>query len=242
MKPGYGADGRMTRLSAMLAAVLLLACLPWAATAADLKIGDVSLRLPLLPGHCAMDAAVAADAPLVANVHRSLSKTGSRLLLLTLDCAEHKEFRSGKRSVLGHMAQYQTVLALENRPLPEAADVVIDRYCVEMRASAEKSMPGTKPDAIERAEEASRLVRVGEVKYLGVLAQEPIVCYAATIHKFMIENAGEFTHATVIAATVVKGKVLICYLFAPYAGRGTLPELLTKQRRNIGQLQKANHS
>ena len=80
------------------------------------------------------------------------------------------------------------------------------------------------------------------MKYLGVLAQDPIVCYAATIHKFMVENAGEFTHATVIAATVVKDKVLICYLFAPYAGRGTLPQLLTKQRKNISQLQRSNGS
>ena len=101
-----------------------------------------------------MDPAVAADAPLVANLHRSLSKTGSRLLLLTLDCRELKDFRRGKRTVLAHMAQYQTVLALENRPLPEAPDVVIDRYCGEMRVSAEKAMPGTKLDAIERAEEA----------------------------------------------------------------------------------------
>ena len=45
---------------------------------------------------------------------------------------------------------------------------------------------------------------------------------------------------TLIAATVVKSKVVICYLFAPYAGRDTNAKLLASQRANVRQLQRAN--
>ena len=39
---------------------------------------------------------------------------------------------------------------------------------------------------------------------------------------------------------LLKGKVLLCYLFAPYVGRETLMQLLAKQRANVRQLQRAN--
>ena len=39
---------------------------------------------------------------------------------------------------------------------------------------------------------------------------------------------------------VVKNKVVICYLFAPYAGRSTIAKLLGSQRVNVRQLQRAN--
>jgi hypothetical protein len=109
-----------------------------------------------------------------------------------------------------------------------------------MLAASEQSMPGTGPRAEDRVEAASKIVRVNEMKYLGVAAAEPLVCYAATLHKFAVENAGVFMQVTLIAATVVKNKIVICYLFAPYAGRETIANLLASQRANVRQLHRAN--
>ena len=47
-----GVDMRVPRLSMFAGMLLLAGLLCPAAVAADLKIGDLSLRLPLLPGHC----------------------------------------------------------------------------------------------------------------------------------------------------------------------------------------------
>ena len=210
--------------------------------AADVKIGEVSLRLPQPAGHCEMDPVIAADARLFAGLHASLAKTGNRLLVLSADCTELKDWRNGKRPVLDHVAEYQTVRALENGALPDPPQVLVDRYCNEMITAADNSMPGTGPGVQVRADRAAEIVRVNEMKYLGVVAAEPLVCYAATMHKFGIENVGEFTQATLIAATILKNKVVICYLFAPYAGRDTIPKLLALQRGNIRQLQRVNRS
>jgi hypothetical protein len=123
-----------------------------------------------------------------------------------------------------------------------AKKILVKRYCDEMHAMGERSMPGTTPDVQERAQEASKAVRANEMRYLGVAAAEPLVCYAATLHKFSIDNAGDFTQATIIAATIVKDRVLLCYLFAPYLGRETITQLLAKQRANIDQLHRANRN
>lgn len=221
-----------------LSLVCSLAALP--ASAADVTVGDVSLRLPQPPGQCEMDPVVATDARLFASLHASLAKAGNRLLMLSANCSELKDWRNGKRLVLDHLAQYQTVLALQNGDLPGSPQELVDRYCNDMLAATEQSMPGTGPRAEDRVEAASKIVRVNEMKYLGVVAAEPLVCYAATLHKFVVENAGEFTQVTLIAATVVRNKIVICYLFAPYAGRSTIPKLLALQRANVRQLQRAN--
>jgi hypothetical protein len=71
---------------------------------------------------------------------------------------------------------------------------------------------------------------------------EPLVCYAATLHKIKVDTGKEFAQATVIAATIVKGKLLLNYLFAPYLGRETLKHVLTKQRANVRQLRHANRN
>ena len=231
----------MNRLATACLALCLacsLSVLP--AVAAEVRLGEVALRLPQPPGHCEMDPVVAADARLFSSLHASLAKTGNRLLALSADCSELKDWRNGKRLVLDHLAQYQTVIALQDSDLPDPPQVLVDRYCNDMLAASEQSMPGTGPRAEDRVEGASRMVRVNEMKYLGVAAAEPLVCYAATLHKFAVENAGVFMQVTLIAATVVKNKIVICYLFAPYAGRETIANLLASQRANVRQLHRAN--
>ena len=52
----------------------------------------------------------------------------------------------------------------------------------------------------------------------------------------------ETTQVTIIATTLLKDKVVQLYLFAPYAGRKGIAELLAKQRINMGQLQRSNRN
>ena len=68
-----------------LTTALLLSCLvSLAATAADVKIGEVSLHLPPPPGYCEMDAVLASDAHLIARMHSTLTNTGNRLLAVPI--------------------------------------------------------------------------------------------------------------------------------------------------------------
>jgi hypothetical protein len=105
----------------------LLSCvLSVAATAADVRIGDVSLHLPPPPGYCEMDAVLASDTPLIARMHTTLTNTGNGLLAMSADCAELKEWREGRKQALDHAAEYQTVLRFENEPLPDTAENVLE--------------------------------------------------------------------------------------------------------------------
>jgi len=218
---------------------LLISCfISLRAAAADITIADVSLHLPQPSGYCAMDPVLASDAPLVANTYSARAKAGGRQLLLSADCSEVKDWRDGKRRSLEHFAQYETPLRAENASLPDIPGNVMRTYCEGMRRS-EGAAGGMAANAQDRADHFSKMLRQNETLYVGVVAEEPLVCYVATLRKMDAET-GDGTQLCLVASTIIKEKVVLFYLFAPYRGRETISRLLTLQRANIAQLQRAN--
>jgi hypothetical protein len=225
----------MVRLTAVL---LILHFVCSAAAAKDVKVGDVALELPLPPGHCELDVVQASDAPLVAAVHSRLRKIGHRLLNLSADCGELRDLRNDKRRDLDHMAQYQTVANLEEGPLPDTPELVVKGYCDELRLRGDPSIAVLSPDA--RATRAFEMLKVNQGTFLGIIDEDKLVCYASLLEKSKTESGGEKAQVTVFAITVIKGKVISHYLYAPYAGSETVTPMLAKERATVGRLQRAN--
>jgi hypothetical protein len=211
-----------------------------AASAADVKIGDTPLHLPQPHGYCEMDPVQATDAAFIAAIHRTIISSGNRLLVLGGDCGELKDWRSGKRKDLDHFNEYQTVLSMENDQLPETPQNAIKNYCANMHTLGDLAMPGTPRDAQARAEQAAKTITFSEPKMLGVVAQDPLACFAIIMDKLKTEGGQGRTRLSMLATTVVKDKVVLYYQFAPYVGRATITQLLAQQRTNVSQLQRAN--
>jgi hypothetical protein len=223
------------------ARVLFLSCLlPFAAIAADTKIGDVSLHLPPPPGYCEMDPVLASDAPLIGSIHAAIAKSGNRLLGMSADCAELRDWRKGNRQDLDHFVDLQTAIGMESAPLVDTPEKMIKNYCLNMNTLGDQAMPGTPRNVQDRAERVSKATGLGGVKFLGVVAEDPLVCYVVTLQKFKIETREETMQVAIIATTIIKEKVLAYYLFAPYVGRETVSQLLAIHRRNMSLLQRAN--
>src|SRR5262245_29873324 len=173
----------LVMLNSRLAAALVISCLFSAgAAAADVRIGEMTIALPSLPGHCEMDVVHASDAPLIAKLHASVQKTGHRLLLLRADCKELKEWRDGKRPAITHMAEYQTVLAFEHARAPDEPEKIIKAFCSQMDAMANESIAASLAAIQDRGEQAVKFIRMNEMTFLGAVPvpDEPLVCYAAT--------------------------------------------------------------
>jgi hypothetical protein len=233
----------MATRATRFAAVLILSCsLSVAAMAADVRIGDVSLHIPQPTGYCEMDPVLASDGAFIGRLHSTMTKTGNRLLVVSADCSELRDWRNGKRPDLDHMAQYQTIIELENQPLPDTPEKMAKNFCANMDATALRSTDYILPDPQERADRASRDLKLNEIKLLGTVSEDPGVCYTATMQKFKVDGREETTQVTIIATTLLKSKVVQLYLFAPYAAGKTITQLLMKQRANVSQLQRANRS
>ena len=223
-------------------ALLAFKALTLAAFAADVRIGDTPLRLPQPAGYCELNPVLGSDAPLVGRIHATMAKTGNRLLVMSADCAELKDWRQGKRQDLDHFVQYQTIMMFESGPLPETPEKMVQNYCDNMNALGDRAMPGTARDVQKRAEQAAKAIHLNEIRVLGVVAEDLLVCYAATLQKLKLETREETTQLTLFATAILKDKVVASYLFAPYGGKNSISELLAKQRSNVSRLQRANRN
>jgi len=223
------------------AAVLLVWCLvAGAAMAKDAKVGTTTLTLPPPTDYCELDAAQPSDARMVTAVEGMLAPTGNRLLAISADCTQLADWRTGKRPLLDNMAQYQTLVAWENGPLPAAPEATIKEACNHMHAQGEQLVANMTPDIKARAEQVLKTVQVNEMKFLGVVGEEPRVCYAAMLQKFRTEVGTEKTQVTVFATTVVRSKLVYFYLFAPYVSGDTVTVMLAQQQAHVRRLHGAN--
>jgi len=222
------------------AALLLLAVITGNALAKDARVGPASLTLPPPPGYCELDTTQPADDRMVKAVEGMLGNTGNRLLAVSADCAQLADWRTGRRPLLDNMAQYQTLIAWENGALPAAPEAVVKEVCGQMHAQGDKLLADMTPDVKARAEQVLKTVQVNEMKFLGVVGEEPLVCYAALLQRMRTEVGTDKTQVVVFATTIVKSKIVYFYLFAPYLSGATVTDMLAQQQAHVRRLHGAN--
>lgn len=223
----------------LTAALFLLGAIAGPAPAKDATVGATALVLPPPIGYCDLDAAQPSDARMVKAVEGMLGNTGNRLLAVSANCGELTAWRTGRRQLLDHMAQYQTLIAWEDG-LPAAPETTVKEVCQQMHAQGDKLVADMTPDVKARAEQVLKTVKVNEMKFMGVVGEEPLACYAAMLQKFRTEIGTDKTQVTVFATTVVKSKLVYFYLFAPYVSGDTVTAMLAQQQAHIRQLRAAN--
>jgi hypothetical protein len=155
-----------------------------------------------------------------------------------MDAAQPSDAR--KRQLLDNTAQYQTMISLENAPLPATPEAMIKDTCNQLRAQGEQMVANATSDAKTRAEEVLKTIKVNESKFMGVVGEDPLACYAAVLQEFTTETGAEKTQVIVFATAVLKGKIIYYYLYAPYVSGDSVTQMLAEQRVNVTKLQAAN--
>jgi hypothetical protein len=203
------------------------------------QIGDVAIYLSPPAGYCMLDAALASDASLIGPIHSRLNRAGARLLAMSADCTDLERWRSGKSKSLDHWAEYQTAIRLEREPLPDTPEKVLGTYCSKMRMLGSRFRADIA-EPQDRSEAAFKIISTDETIHLGVVAEEPLACFEATLRKFKTDVGTEKTQLRITASTILKRKIVLFYLFAPYISRDTVSQLLTKHRENVVLLHREN--
>lgn len=210
------------------------------AFAMEVKIGNTPIRLDPPAGYCEMDRSLTADSRLFNVIESMLQTSGNRLLSVSADCRELKDWRSGSRPLLDHLVQYQTLRSVEDSGVGGTPEAVVQEACKAMRAQGEQLVAETTKDAKQQAERVLEKIRVNEMKFLGVLEEEPLACYAAILQKFKTDIGTEKVQINLVAITVIKNKVLYGYYIAPFTSGDTMFDLLADARKAISEVQSAN--
>jgi hypothetical protein len=223
------------------AAAALVFCL--AATpcrAGETTIGRTAVALTAPAGQCELEPGLPGDARMLQTTETALSGVGNRLLAFFADCQQLADWRAGKRPLLEDFAQYQVAAATIDAPPPPAPDDFMKQHCAAQRKEGERTLSGLAADIKTRIEEAVRGVTVNQVRFMGVMAEEPGVCYAAMVQRFKAETGKDVTLVGVYATLFVRGKLVHYYLYTPYRSAQTVTALVARHKLNVAALFAAN--
>jgi hypothetical protein len=226
----------------VFAALGLLFALALPALTKDARIGTSTINLTLPSGYCELVESQPGDARMLSTLKDMLTAAGNQLLSISADCQQLSEWRTGKRSLLDDTAQYQTLISLINADAPKSPDEAVKQTCASMREEGEKMLTEMLPDVRSRAERMITGLKVNEMRFLGIVAEEPNACYAAMLQKFRTQVGTDKTQITVFVTTYVKGKIVYYYLFSPYVNANTITTMLAKHKSNLTAFQGANRN
>jgi hypothetical protein len=221
--------------------VLILCALSTGALARRATVGSAILELPPPAGFCEADEADPRDRPLF-DYMKAAAKPDTRLLSISAECGQLRDWREGRRLFLHDFAQHHTMRAWENAPLPAPPAAVIEQTCATLRSRGGEIVSTIGPDVKERVERALENVRFNEFTFMGVLAQDANACYASLLGRFRLPTGEEISLANVFAITTVKDKAIFYFLCAPFTGAETLGELLARLRGHVAALHAANRN
>ncbi len=207
--------------------------------AADAIIGGVSINLPPPAGFCELSASNPADNRMVTTIGGLVAKAGNKLLNMSADCQQLADWRAHKRNYLDDYGQYQAPTS-QMEQLVASPEASIKQTCDTLRTQGSKIVANQAPDLKARIEETLKKVKMNEVSFMGVLAEDANACYAGQLQKLQTETGTEKTQIVLIAVAVVKSKNIFVYRMIVYKGPDTATNLLAAFKDTIAALYAAN--
>ncbi len=208
--------------------------------ASERTVGSTLIRFSAPAGQCEVTGATPAEAFGNNKMRELFSKIGQQLLSFYADCAQLAKFRASaslEGSNFTDFAQYVVLNQLVNSVHSEST---VAQVCASYR-----TMKAEKLDSIAR-EAASELgrekIKLGQPKFLGVLAQEPGACYVGTIAEIADDTGASDPQVAVgiIANVLVKGKLITYQGYASYRGSESVTDLLVKHKANVAAFKSIN--
>ena len=171
-----------------LASVMLVTATS-SAVAAQATMGGVSINLPSPPDFCELSESNSSDKRMLTTVGDLITKSGNKLLGFSADCGQLRDWRASKRRYLDDYAQYQAEISSLDKPPRETSQ----QTCAYLRAEGDKIIAKEIPDVNARVEAALKNTKINETTFIGVLEEDPNVCFAGLIQQIRLSDGTDNT-------------------------------------------------
>jgi hypothetical protein len=208
-----------------------------AAGAADVKMGDVTLKLPPPKGYCELSPGQAADKRLIDFVTTTVGKAGNDLTAISADCTELRDWRTGKRRLLQHISQYQ---AQKTRRTTAFSVKETKEACDEMRAQGQQLSDRSSKNVNDYIHAANSKIDFQGQTFLGVLADDANGCFVGLFQKFKAETGDAVAQVNVFYAGSIKDRQVFFYVWVPYRDDSTVNALLAEMKGYTAAMKAAN--
>jgi hypothetical protein len=212
----------------------------YASIAAEIQLGATKLSLPSPAGQCVLDASNPKDARLLSALERLTARNTNRVLATFADCNQLKSWRSGERSFEIY-SQYQTLEKMVDKEYPPTSDI-LEKTCAYMSDQTAAFVKSLPKDINQRAKKLSEGLQLNQEASLGVVAQDKKACYASTLTKGKDRSGLEKTQISLMALSIIKGKIIYFYTFSPYNTSVDVKKLLLRHMKDTGARIDANRN
>jgi hypothetical protein len=233
---------RRTALKLVGYLICLYSCLVphRASVAAEVQLGTTKLSLPAPAGQCELHASNPQDAPLLSTLKRMTVRNTYRILATFADCNQLKSWRSDQRG-FEIFSQYQTLQKMVDKEYPPTRDI-LEKECAFMKDQTAATVKKMPKDINQRARKLSEVLQLNQGASLGMVAQDKKACYTLTLGKGEDRVGLEKTQIALMSLSIIKGKIIYFYLFAPYNTSMDVQNLLSKHRKDVGALIEVNRN
>lgn len=205
----------------------------------DVNIGGTQIKLVIPDGFCALNHGNPVENSLVANLQEQV-KSSNDVLAVFLECESLDKLRKGAGMIANEVVHYQTLTQTKFQSFTAAQ--IVPTVCAELRANGQelaKKTEGVINKSIDNIKDLAGQVRVNSLQIYGILREDANACYAAMIKKFSAFNQVK-TVFTLVAATVVKGKIVYFYRETDFTSEKVVPVVLEQAQATVAALLKNN--
>jgi len=135
------------------------------------------------------------------------------------------------------MAYYLAPKEAMNIQMPPDA---VQQLCATLRTGGEEITRGYR-GGVSRMKEVLNGIKVGEPRFLSVVAEDATACYFAMVQKIENDVGREEAQVVVMANLIARGKLIYYYLSAPYVSNASVTTLLAKHKINVAAVLQANN-
>jgi hypothetical protein len=223
-------------------AALLLVCaiaMPHRASAVEATVGQTKLELPAPKGYCALDKKNRADAQVLAAVQSALQGR-NELLAHFVPCGILDAWHTGKaESLTGDSLEYQASIRLKDTQVKPTYSTDLCGIIRKQSPEFTQKMTDALQSSFKKANELAGNIEFGSMKIYGVLREDKSGCYYGAIMKAKMDGKEETTF-TVVAASVVKSKLIFTYFGGDLEDDNTIKRLLAASGEMVAGLHARN--
>jgi hypothetical protein len=202
-------------------------------SAASYEVAGRSVAVELPSDYCAIDKGIRAEREL-HEVIQQINAGMNRVLVVFVEC---QELRSWRRGEIDALTRYGQVLT----PARETVfgDLDLSTFLGELRKVMDQAFAAGLQDGRSRALAVVPDLEVGEVRSLGVLAQDETAIYAG-MAELLERGGGRLVMAGVVSMTLVNQVAVSVNLYRPYDDPASVETLLAEQKRLMEELLRRN--
>lgn len=236
------------QLKTLLVACVTGICLPVAALAAGSTSGSVTtpatvggamINLAVPRGHCAMSRDLASDSRLIGLIEKGSGNT-IEVILAFAHCEQLEAWRTGQRQVLDDFGQYQTLVSTKERNFKGSEAALIKQVCDQQRNNGDAIIKQTLSKVNSYLESASKVMKMNELKLLGILSESQQNCSVTFVQKMTTEFGNPKTQFGINTTTILNGKVVYLNIYTRHDGEDSLTEIQEIHDKALETLLEAN--